>query len=241
VLDLISRKKSQLQELPPRSLGGKIFLPQSECKPWPHREHRLLHRKDAVFHTLHIELVLAFTGRKKFSTCRKIGDLRGSLDNHGFIRMLGTNDAVSILPKIPGLPRLASSTEKQSPILPQTPNDHRVRRAIRLYRCNPVIVRFLQPLFRPAPRQKALRSFRQAISRRVRTARLGRLRMFLHNFIAHRSTRSWKARRQFSRKARKSNPVQANRPERVLGEGGNSTVYVRLLGVFYSESQHVFP
>jgi hypothetical protein len=75
----------------------------------------------------------------------------------------------------------------------------------------------------------------------VRTARLGRLRMFLHNFIAHRSTRSWKARRQFSRKARKSNPVQANRPERVLGEGGNSTVYVRLLGVFYSESQHVFP
>ena len=46
------------------------------------------------------------------------------------LRVLGANHAFRVARQIPRLARLAASAEEQASVLPQTPDDHRVRRAV---------------------------------------------------------------------------------------------------------------
>ncbi len=85
--------------------------------------------------------------------------------------------AVGIARQIASFARLAAGAEEQASVLPEAPDDHRVRRCLRrtvgLDRGDPVVVRLLQALLGPRPGQQALGTFGETVAGGVRAAGLG--------------------------------------------------------------------
>ena len=86
--------------------------------------------------------------------------------------LLGADDAVWIDGEIARLARLAAGAEEQASVLPETPDDHGVRRAVGLDGGDPVVVRFFQALLGPGPGEQAFGAFGKTVAGGLRTAGL---------------------------------------------------------------------
>src|SRR5580700_10547930 len=102
--------------------------------------------------------------------------------------MLVAKHAVSILCQVAGFARVAAGAEEQAAVLPKSPDDHRVRRAIRLGRGDPVVMRLLQSLLGPSPREQAFAAFGKTVTWSKWSAGLG-LREWSCSFRRHEQSR----------------------------------------------------
>src|SRR5581483_9723930 len=135
-----------------------------------------LARGDAVdrliLHLGHIPLVLFLVLREELDRGRILGQPGFTFDDHRLVGALGRNDTARILCEVAGFARALAGAEVEAAINPHPPDDHGVRRSIRSRSRDPVIVRFLQALFGPFPRQQALSSFRNAVAWHMWTSSL---------------------------------------------------------------------
>src|SRR6202046_5828366 len=108
-----------LFELPPRRFSVEVLFPKTKPPAWTYRKNRLFHRQNVLFHSLHVELVLALVGREELSARSDLGNLRRAFDDNRFVRVLCAYDAVGILCQVAHLARFASCAAQEAPILPQ--------------------------------------------------------------------------------------------------------------------------
>jgi len=80
-----------------------MLLPQSKYDEGTHCKHWLLHGENVVFHSLHVERVLALVGRKEFAPSSNVGNFGYAFHNDRFLRALCTDDAVRVVGQIESL------------------------------------------------------------------------------------------------------------------------------------------
>src|ERR1035438_2470033 len=163
----------ELFELPAGGFGLEVFLPEGEDDSRADCEYWLFHGEDVVFHRGHVEVVFGFVPGHEFAARGDVGDFGDAFDDHGLVGKLGADYAVGIARQVAGLARLAAGAEEQASVLPEAPDNHCVRRAVGLNGGDPVIVRLLQALLGPRPREKTLRAVRKTITGGVGTAGSG--------------------------------------------------------------------
>src|SRR5208337_2852267 len=170
--------REPLGKLPARGFAHELLLPQTKHNLRTHRQDWLLHREDVLLHALHVELVFSLVDGKEFAPRRYIRNFGDAFYDDRFLRMFRAHDAIFVLCQVASFARFASRAEQETPVLPQAPNHHCVRRNA-LRRTNgfdggdPVVVRFLQSLLSPTPRKQTLVAGGQTIARGVRTAGFG--------------------------------------------------------------------
>src|SRR5579862_4427603 len=173
-------------KLPARGFALEMFLPEGEDYSRADGENWFFHGEDVVSHRLHVELVLLLVNREELAACGDVGDLNNAFDDDCFLREFGADDTLRILRKIAGLARLAPGAEQESTVLPQSPDDHCVRRAVGLHCGDPVVVRFLQALLGPGPGEQALSAFGETVSSGVDATGLRVCRLRHSKFTHHR-------------------------------------------------------
>jgi len=100
-----------LFKLPAGGFALEMLFPQTEDNAWADSKDGFLHRENVIFHRGHVEVVFASVLCQEFAASGDVGDFRGALDDHGFIRVLGAHYAVGILRQVAGFARLAAGTE----------------------------------------------------------------------------------------------------------------------------------
>jgi hypothetical protein len=175
----------RLPEFPARRFTLEVLFPKRKDDAGEDGEDWFFHRQDIVFHARHIELVLSLIRPEKFPPGCQVGDLRDALDYNCLARIFCADHAFRVLRKVSRFARLAPCTENKPGFLPEAPDDHRVRCAVRLHGGDPVIMRFLQALLGPGPRQQSLAALGKAVTRSVEAGRFWRCRFSIRLFGAH--------------------------------------------------------